>query len=218
MMIQTLIKNHKQCWFETGFLKSVFLGLLLLCSSLIFNHIASAYATARAGGPVNDLLLDNLPVFNVDGIVNEGAMLFGIFIGTILFLSPKKIPFILKSVAFFVLVRAIFITFTHLGPVLQHSYIDPMDLFSDLTTGGDYFFSGHTGLPFLLALIFWQNYRVRIVCLFVSVVFGASVILGHLHYSIDVFAAFFISHTIFVMVKRFFRRDYSLFLSSNTPE
>lgn len=215
-MLQALLHKYRQCWVEKGFFKSIFLGAFLLGLSLVFNHLASAYATLRAGNPVPDLFLDNLPVFNVDFIVNEGAILFGIFIGVIVFFKPKKIPFILKSTAFFVLVRAIFIMFTHLGPIPQHSYLDPTDVFTDLTAGGDYFFSGHTGLPFLMALIFWGDYRIRLVCLIASLIFATSVILGHLHYSIDVFAAFFITHTIFVMAKKFFRRDYSLFLSDDS--
>jgi membrane-associated phospholipid phosphatase len=215
-MMRKIIGKHKVCWVEKGFFKSVLLGVILLSLSIGFNHLASDYATAKAGLPVSDILLDNLPVFNVNFIVDEGAIIFGVFIATILLLEPKKIPFVVKSIAFFILTRAIFITFTHLGPVPEHTYLDSTDVFSSLNTGGDYFFSGHTGMPFLLALIFWREYRIRLICLFASIIFGVSVILGHLHYTIDVFAAFFITYTIFVLGKRFFRRDYSRFLSGES--
>jgi membrane-associated phospholipid phosphatase len=213
-MMKKIAVRHKACWIEKGFFKSVLLGVVLLLLSVIFNHFASEYATSRASGPVSDLLLDNLPVVNVDFVVNEGAVLFGYFIVAVIFLRPKRIPFVIKSIALFVLIRAIFITFTHLGPIPEHSYIDTTEMFSGLATGGDYFFSGHTGMPFLMALFFWQDRRLRFSFLAISVLFAVSVILGHLHYSIDVFAAFFITYTIYVMAKRFFRRDYSLFLSA----
>ena len=54
--------------------------------------------------------------------------------------------------------------------------------------GADLFFSGHTGMPFLLALIFWDWRRVRYMFLFISVA-CAIIVLAGLHYSIDVCSA-----------------------------
>ncbi|MEI8091030.1 MAG: phosphatase PAP2-related protein [bacterium] len=62
--------------------------------------------------------------------------------------------------------------------------------------GADLFFSGHTGLPFLFALIFWNNKWMRYLFVLTAIYFGAIVLLGHLHYSIDVLSAFFITYTI----------------------
>jgi len=38
-----------------------------------------------------------------------------------------------------------------------------------------------------------------------------AVLLGHIHYSIDVFSALFITYGIFVIAKKVFARDYLLF-------
>jgi hypothetical protein len=57
--------------------------------------------------------------------------------------------------------------------------------------GGDLFFSGHTGLPFLAALAFWHIPTLRIFYLASTWYFGTVVLLGHYHYSIDVLAALF---------------------------
>ena len=80
--------------------------------------------------------------------------------------------------------------------------------------GNDLFFSGHTGLPFLLALIFWENKKLRFLFLGFSVLFAVVVLLGHLHYSIDVFAAYFITYTIFHICKFLFKKDWQLFLQN----
>ena len=81
------------------------------------------------------------------------------------------------------------------------------------TFQGNFFYSGHTAFPFLLALIFWDNKYLRYLFLFLTVFFGASVLLAHVHYSIDVFAAPFIVYGMFIITTRLFPHDYALFAS-----
>jgi len=66
-------------------------------------------------------------------------------------------------------------------------------------------------LPFLLALIFWDEKYLRYFFIVSSIFFGAIVLLGHYHYSIDVAAAFFITYTIYHIAKKLFPRDFELF-------
>ncbi len=75
-------------------------------------------------------------------------------------------------------------------------------------TGDDLFFSGHVGLTFLMALLLWDVPVLRYIYLAISVMFAGVVLLGHLHYSIDVFAAYFITYTIFILATRLFKSDY----------
>jgi membrane-associated phospholipid phosphatase len=105
---------------------------------------------------------------------------------------------------------------THLGPVPFQTPIEVNNILATVITGNDFFFSGHTGLPFLMALIFWEEKWIRTITLLVTAIFSVSVILGHLHYSIDVFAAFFISYGIFAIAKNFFSQDYKLFKAEIT--
>src|SRR5258708_19171404 len=46
--------------------------------------------------------------------------------------------------------------------------------------------------------------------LVLAFLFGISVLLAHVHYSIDVFAAPFITYGVFVITSRLFKRDYAL--------
>jgi len=75
-------------------------------------------------------------------------------------------------------------------------------------TGDDLFFSGHVGLTYLMALLLWDTPRLRYIYLAISIMFAAVVLLGHLHYSIDVFAAYFITYSIYILSTRLFKRDY----------
>lgn len=209
-----LLEKHKSQWSQKSFLFSALSAFLFLMSSLIVNYAAGNYATEKASNGVTDIILDNVPVVDVDGIFIYGAILFGVFLVILLIKEPKQIPFIIKSAALFYFVRAIFISLTHLGPIFLQAPLVSNILSRNLIFGADYFFSGHTGLPFLMALAFWSNKYLRNIFLATSFIFGASALLGHYHYSIDVFAAFFITYGIFHIARWLFAKDYQLFLDS----
>ena len=215
--MKKIIEKHKIYWQQKGFFYSVLTGFIFLAASLIINHLASAYADRMASAYVKDIVLDNIPVMNVNFIVNDGAFIYILFTLLYILSEPKRIPFAAKTFALFVLIRSVFITLTHLGPMPQHSFLEPDSYLIRLNAGSDYFFSGHTGEPFLMALIFWDNKFMRYVSLAASLVFGAAVLLGHLHYSIDVLAAFFITYSIFSMAQKFFASDWKLFHKKNIP-
>jgi len=168
------------------------------------------YSSKEVGSATTDILLQNLPVINTDIIFSEGALLFVFFVAILLVLQPKRIPFILKSVALFICIRSVFVIMTHLAPPLGHISTDLGNL-RYVSSGADLFFSGHTGLPFLMALMFWENKYLRYIFLFCSIVAAGAVILGHLHYTIDVFSAFFITHGIYLISKSVFQKDYKFF-------
>jgi hypothetical protein len=139
--------------------------------------------------------------------------LFITFVILICFYKPARIPFVLKASALFIFTRAIFITLTHLAPPAHQSVVNAVSYWERLISGSgdDLFFSAHTGYPFLMALVFWKSKPLRYIFLFASAFFGFAVLLGHLHYSIDVFSAFFITYGIYNMAKYFFKKDFELF-------
>ena len=209
--------NFLQKWKDSmeskNFIYSLIFAFLFLIISLIINFIAGTYATKEASSPVTDIILSNIPVFNVDGIFVYGSFVFWIITAFVFINNPKKILFSLKTVALFVIIRSIFVSLTHLGPFPSQIIIDNVAFFNKFIFGGDLFFSGHTGLPFLLALIFWQEKRLQYFFIASSIIFGTVVLMGHLHYSIDVLGAFFITYTIFHMAETIFKKDRILFHS-----
>lgn len=184
-------------------------GLFVL--SLVINFFASQYAFIRKDNPVTDILLDNLPVVNMDIAFAVFTWVFVVFIIVFLLSQPKRIPFTLKTMALFITVRAIFVMMTHIGPSPANTLSTPGEIGRAFTSGADLFFSGHTGMPFLFALIYWHNRHWRVLFLGISILAAAGVILGHIHYSIDVASAYFITHGIFLMARKLFKRDLTAF-------
>ncbi|MEI6581037.1 MAG: phosphatase PAP2-related protein [bacterium] len=193
------------------FIKSLVISFLFLFLSLIINFFAGTYATEKASLPVTDIILSNIPVFDVDMIFIYGPIVLFSFVTVLFLYNPQKIPFIIKNIALFTVIRSIFISLTHLGPFPTQAIVTSGNFFNKFTFGGDLFFSGHTGLPFLMALIFWQEKSLRYIFLSASVLFGTVVLLGHLHYSIDVLAAFFITYAIFDISIFLFKKDKEMF-------
>ncbi len=209
--MKKILWKHKSVWSQGSFLLEVATGVVLLTVGLLAIYYANVYTTVHASNSVTDLLLDNLPVIRVGFIFNEGAIIFLFVVSVIFAYEPRKIPFVLKSTALFIIIRSLFMMLTHLAAPLNQIYIDSSDIISKVSSGDDLFFSAHTGLPFLMAIIFWNEKYLRNLFLFFTFIGGASVLLGHLHYSIDVFSALFISFGIYHMARKLFHKDYLLF-------
>lgn len=214
--MKKLFKKHKLFWCDTTILKHLLLSVILLISSLLLIYFARSYTGDYLNNVVPDLLLDHLPVLNVGYIFFQGAFIFLVGLIVMLLWEPKYIPFVLESSALFFFMRAFFMIMTHLSaPATEYyRYIDhdkhAQNVVFTISSGNDLFFSGHAGFPFLLALIFWHQKSLRYIFLVCSLVGSTAVILGHLHYSIDVFSAYFIAYGIFEASKYLFKKEYTL--------
>lgn len=213
-----IIRRYRVHCSALSFWTSSALALAAFIFALGVNHYAVSYATLKASNPVTDIILSNTPVFDVDGFFVYGAALLIVFILFVLLTNPKQIPFTLYSLALFYFIRAIFISLTHLGPFPVHT---PIEFTSDIGIflsgiffgGDDLFFSAHTGAPFLMALVFWRQPALRYIFIAWSLFFGAVVLLGHIHYSIDVVSAFFIAFGIYHLTMWAFSKAHQLFLA-----
>lgn len=209
--MKLLIQKYKIHWSDKEFLSSVIFGVVLLGLSLVANYFAGIYATEQASNAVTDLLLNILPVVDVSHAFINGPIVLLVFVLVLFVEDPKRIPFGLKAIALFYAIRSFSIILTHLGPPLPSDIFQENYLIKGFSFGGDLFFSGHTGLPFLMALFFWDHKIWRGIFVLASFVFGAVVLLGHLHYSVDVFSAFFITYGIYHIARIIFKKDYKFF-------
>jgi hypothetical protein len=211
--VETTLGLYRSLFANRAYVRSLSQGAAFLAASLIAIFAAVSFATTNASNYVADLVLSNVGPYNMRFAFVYGTFVVFVITAGLLAWRPNRLPFALKAMALFLVVRAVFVSLTHIAP----SPIDPQKpapFLNAIFFGSDQFFSGHTGTPFLIALCFWHMPPWRYFYLGVTVFFGAVVLLGHYHYSIDVLAALFITHGIFQIACWMFRQDFALFRSS----
>jgi hypothetical protein len=219
LMIIELFHEHHHFWTPER-KRSLYLGLLLVVLALVIQINAGEHSAryAMSAPAAGDLFLDNLPIWHIGFVIVIIAILFWVFSCLLLVVHPSRLLFAIKAIALFIIFRAFFMNLTHLG--LYPGAAMPGDqnvgwgFYRHLTFEGNFFFSGHTGFPFLLALIFWDNNFWRRFFVLATFFFAAAVLLAHVHYSIDVFAAPFIVYGIFAITAKYFPKDHALLLKA----
>ncbi|MBU6426885.1 hypothetical protein KGQ27_01455 [Patescibacteria group bacterium] len=197
------MRNRKIFWI-------VAISLIVFAIGITANYFGSIYAIDRASSPVADIVLSNIPVYDVDGAFVFGPIMLWLFFIIVLVRNPQKVPFALEALGLLLVTRAVFVTLTHIGPFPEHVAIT-YNFLGFFSAGGDLFFSGHTSMPFMMALCFWKDIRLRAIFIGASIFFGAVVLMGHLHYSIDVAAAFFITYTVYHIATIIFKKPLKVF-------
>ena len=207
--------RYKAHFSDRAFVASFVWSLVLLIAALVAHHYGAVYAIERASNPVTDIVLSNIPAFDVDWLFVFGPLIFWFIIILFLLQNPARLPFTLKTLALFILIRTVFVSLTHLAPFPHQVAFEGLasSFMQIFTLGSDLFFSGHTGAPFLMALVLWRYRVMRVFCICSSIFFGVIVLLGHMHYSIDVASAFFITYSIFHLAEFLFKKDHERFMA-----
>ncbi len=208
-----LARRWKQYLSQPTFLRALAVSTFLLIVAWFVNYFAIQFATEHASNSATDIVLSNIPVFDVDVLFVYGTFLFAVLSLAVILAHPKRVPFAFKTVALFWIIRSVFASLTHLAPFEAHYASEFGPTITNMFFGGDLFFSAHTGMPFLGALAFWKEKGLRTVCLIGSAFFAVIVLLGHVHYTIDVVSAFFITYGIFHIAEWLFPKDRALFYS-----
>jgi len=170
-------------------LSCVFLGV-----SLLADYWCGSYVTARPAVQVPDLILDRLPPVNLAFLFTYGymALIVGMFLCPLL-LRARMLHVVAIQFSLLLLLRSVSMIFTHLGTPAGAVTVEFPGIFCKLYFENDMFFSGHTAMPFLGFYLFRYS-RIRYVFLVGSVAMALVVLAMHLHYSIDVLAAFFMTY------------------------
>jgi hypothetical protein len=198
---------HTNFWKkEHGF--SLLLSLVFFGIALVVQRVADRYVGSLQGIAVQDVLLTMLS----DTVIIISTLILTFIIIDLFLCKPRYLNIGIKAFSLFIITRSFFISLTHLGSSPHELQFSPDSigycLYNILyNTHGDFFFSAHTGVPFLMALVFWPEKRWRIFFLITSGVFGFGVLVAYIHYSIDVFATPFMAYSIFAVTKYFFKRD-----------
>jgi hypothetical protein len=184
--------------------------VVFLLASIVLSYGATLYATSRASNSVTDIVLSNIPRQNVDTLFFWATILLLISIAFVTSRHMSRVTHIGNTIALFFCIRSLFVCLTHIAPLGAELYVPAgggvlWQYLSGFFTGSDLFFSGHTGLPYLCALLFWNTKNERYFFLALSIFFACIVLLGHMHYSIDVAAAYFITFSIYKISERYFK-------------
>ncbi|HLC88852.1 MAG TPA: phosphatase PAP2 family protein [Candidatus Nanoarchaeia archaeon] len=191
-----LIKRWKEALQSRLFLFRLALGLLLLIIATLAVKETGLRVDSIPTPSVPDLLHSLLPLIDVTALATIGFVIIQlIFWAYFVLARPRDLPKVLAIYAIFLIFRSIFINLTTFGaPSLR---IDDRPYFEFLFSGyyftQDLFPSGHTAFPFLGYLLI-RNKKLKYFMLLASLVMGASVLLLHVHYSIDVLGAYFIAY------------------------
>jgi membrane-associated phospholipid phosphatase len=169
----------------------IILAAVLFCFTRFLN-----YVEMRAGYTYNDPLLNLFAPVDLTWII-FGLIYAGLITAIYFFIrDPHLILTALQAYLVLVILRTIAMYLLPLNPPTD--MISLNDPFVQIFGSGeiltkDLFFSGHTATLFLLFLMANKK-TLKIIFLSFAVIVGISVLLQHVHYSIDVFTAPFFSY------------------------
>ncbi len=195
------ITEFKKTWREKlsdpNFRFLFMLSFIILAFILYWMAKFLVYNEARPGFSFTDPFLSLFTPIKVTWVTF--ALIYFAVITALISLSfyPDKLMLALQSYTLVILFRLITIYFLPLNP--PDSIIPLRDPVVELFGNGktllkDLFFSGHTATMFIFFLTA-QNKKLKIIFLVSTVLVGACVLIQHVHYTIDVVIAPFVTYT-----------------------
>jgi len=118
MKMKNEIKNKKENLInllkQKNYRKSLIItGIILIFSTILFKT-AAIYAESFDSPALGDILLDFLPVLNLNLLITFGYHLFILFFITLFITKyPKKLPMLMLIIGAFMIVRSILFSVTH---------------------------------------------------------------------------------------------------------
>lgn len=186
--------------------KLIILSMIFFLAALVISYAAGNYVEKREALPVKDLILDNIPTVDLDFFYVYGfSFIILVFFAYPLFFKIKELHVAISQFSLLVLMRSFFISLTHLSTPADSLIYTAPRLFILLDFKNALFFSGHTAVPFLGFWLFKKE-KIGIFFFIATVIMAITVLFMHVHYSIDVFAALFITYGSFMMGKWLFKK------------
>jgi hypothetical protein len=138
------IRLYRTLFGNRAFVRSVCEGTVFFAASTIAIFAAVSYATVHASNYVTDFVLSRVGPYNLRFLFVYGTFTAFVITMGLLAWRPNRVPFALKAIALFLLVRAVFVALTHMAP----SPIDPqktVPFFNSIFYGSDLSFLGTPG-------------------------------------------------------------------------
>jgi len=182
-------------------------SLFFILSFYVYSHMGQAF-DARPLPHGEDPLLARLPVLDLVPLLTYGWLVLHVAAwATWVVYQPRRIPYFLSTIGLFVLIRTVFVALNPVGAPVGMINLNASYLLSPLrgvlAFDNEFFFSGHTAIPYLYYLFSpFPGYRRFFLA--GSLVMGAAVLLTRNHYVIDVLGAYFMTYAIFALSRRVF--------------
>jgi membrane-associated phospholipid phosphatase len=183
----------------------LFLTVIILAAVLISFSQLLLYIEARRGIVLSDPILKLFSPIDLTWLTFALIYLSLIMAIIELVKTPHRLLLALQCYGLMIVIRALAM---YLTPFEAPSTLLPLDdPFVQLFGEGnilekDLFFSGHTATLFLLSLLMKKR-NLKLFFLILTMLVGTSVILQHVHYSIDVFAAPFFAYSSYRIIISF---------------
>jgi hypothetical protein len=195
-----------QAWQLRRFRNKTIIALLLVAIILTLLPTFFAFIEKREGMVLQDYVLDAVPAMDVS--IPTFIIIWSVVLLVFYRIYQNPMLFLVVTYGFILmcLCRVLTISFLPLNPPAD--LIALKDPIANLAYGQkglfitkDLFYSGHTGNMFLFFLCL-QGKWDKIIALTASFLIGLLVLIQHVHYTIDVFAAYIFTYFIYLAAKK----------------
>ena len=195
-----------EAWQHKRFRYKTIIALLLVAIILILLPTFFAFIEKREGMVLQDFVLDAIPAMDVS--IPTFAIIWSVELLVFyrIYQNPRLFLVVAYGFILMCVLRVLTISLLPLHP--PPGLIVLKDPIANIAYGGngifitkDLFYSGHTGNMFLFFLCLEHKWD-KIIALTASFLVGILVMVQHIHYSIDVFAAFLFTYFIYLGAKK----------------
>ncbi|MBU6262933.1 MAG: hypothetical protein KGO00_08050 [Bacteroidetes bacterium] len=198
--------SWSKAWQERRFRNKTIIALLLVTIILTLLPTFFAFIEKREGMVLQDYLLDAIPAMDVS--IPTFIIIWTVVILVLYRIYQNPRLFLVVAYGFILMCLARILTISLLPLNPPTGIITLQDPIANIAYGGngifitkDLFYSGHTGNMFLFFLCLEAKWD-KIITLTASFLIGLLVLIQHIHYSIDVFAAFIFTYFIYLGAKK----------------
>ena len=198
--------SWSEAWQLRSFRNKTFVALALVAIILLTLPTFFAFIEKREGMVLQDFVLDVIPAMDVSvpTFVIIWSMVLLVFYR--IYQNPRLFLVIAYGFILMCLCRVLTISILPLNP--PPGLITLKDPIANIVYGGkgifitkDLFYSGHTGNMFLFFLCLQAKWD-KIFALTAAVLISILVLVQHIHYTIDVIAAFIFTYFIYLVAKK----------------
>jgi membrane-associated phospholipid phosphatase len=206
MALLTKNISWSEAWQERRFRNKTIIALLLVALILLVLPTFFAFIEKREGMVLQDYVLDAIPAIDVS--IPTFVIIWSVVLLVFYRIYQNPRLFLLIAYGFILMCLARILTISLLPLNPPAGIIVLKDPIANIAYGGkgifitkDLFYSGHTGNMFLFFLCLEAKWD-KIIALAAAVLIGILVLIQHIHYSIDVFAAFIFTYLLYLGAKK----------------